>query len=679
MTKFRLTGAYVLAVILLFAGCRRAARWDVDVAAPLFSTQMSLSDIDQVNLIQNQNDSSFTLVYDELVYSSRFQDVKTPDTTINTSFTLRRLKLSDRSISQTITLGQINPIFKLLNGQTAEIPAQNQSNLAPVDIDASAFFETATLDSGFLDISINNQLPVNVSLVVFEITNADDNSLVALDSFANIPKNGSVTKSVSLAGKTVNKTLKGTIKRLITESSNGPVLIDANKGVEVVLKVRNLKPRSAIAAFPNQTVLDQDEGLSVPMDRIQMKYFKARSGNLHVRVESTIQENMTMYFAIPSATKDGNILERTVKLPGATSGKAEIQEEIIPLNGYLIDFRGKNPDVKDTVNTFHQILNVTLDSSGRKVKITLNDSIRIYYYLEEMEAEYAIGYLGKVTNATGPGKAPFSLFKGVDGNLVLDDFKASILLKNYVGAEGRIKVNSLEAENIFNGNKTVLNATPLQSDIYIQPAPFVRGQYSEKEVILDGNNSNIRQFVETLPQMLNYNLDIETNPNGNVSGWKDFAFEDSRVDVFLRLETPASLSMGGITLRDTQAVQLETIKNRDRIKSATLLLDIENNYPFEVSFDLVFLDEMKNPIGSADFVNGNTVAPGKVSVSGQPLGKVQSQLTVAISREKSEIIKRARYVAIKARINGVGTKQKIYNTYTIKIKSTARFEYEANL
>lgn len=670
----------LFSLTIAFVACKRkAAKWDTQVAVPLFNANLSLDNIDNSRLINNVSDSSYDLIYDELIYSARLAQMKTPDTSINTGFTLSRLKLSDRSISQNITLGQINPLFNFLNGQTADVPAQDQSNLSPVDIDASAFFETATLDSGFLDVTLKNELPVNVSLLVFQIINANDLSEVALDSFTNIGVGNQVTRTINLRNKTVNKSLKGVIKRLVTQASPGPVLIQANKGVNVTLTVRNLRPRSAVAAFPDQTVVNQNEALSMDMQGAQVKFFKVKAGNLHIKLESTIQENMTMYFSVPSATYNGVPLERTVNLPGVAPGTREIHEEVIDMNGYLFDFRGKNPNVTDTVNTFHQILIVKLDSSGRKLKVTLNDSVRISYSVSELTPEYAIGYLGNSLNATGPSVSPFQLFKGIDGSLVLNKFEASVLVQNFVGAQGRLKVNHLEAENIFNGKKVVLNATPLNSDILINSPAFQRDAYTERKIILDQNNSNIKAFVEALPQQIHYDFDVETNPNGNVNNFTDFVFDNSRVDVYLRLVAPASFGINGLTLRDTQVLNMGAFQGDKRLKSATLFMDIENGYPFEIDLEIAFLNSNFQQLGVAEIENNQTIMPGKVDAQGRPQSNTKSRLTIKIPREKIDMLQNATHVVIKAKVLGDGTNKKIYNTYKLKISTNGQFEYEANL
>ena len=671
----------IASLAMLFQACKREPlSWDNRVVAPLFKTQLGLGQIDTKFLSKNPSDSSFILNYENLVYSYRMANVRAYDTGLTASFNLKKLKLSDQTIVQQITLGQINPVFKLLNGQTAEIPEQNQGNLAPVDIDASAFFETATLDSGFLDISIANNLPVNVKLVVFELTNAGDNSQVAYDSFSNIPMNGSVTKRIDLKDKTVTKQLKGSIKRLTTEASNGTVLIDANKGVDLKLTVSQLRPRYAIAAFPSQNVIEQDEGLTVFMGGAEVKYFKAKAGNLKIHLVSTIQEDMTMYFEIPSATKNGVVLSSVVKLPAAKPGGSSTRDEYFDLTNYLIDFRGKNPNVKDTVNTFHQILIVRLDSSGRKVAIGLKDSIRLDYRMESLIPDYAIGYMGQSLTQTGDQKAPFDLFKGLNGDFKFKDFKVSLVVKNGIGADGRVKINSLKGENIFTKNALALNATPLNNDILITSPPFVRDAYTESEIVLDAGNSNIKQFMENLPQMLDYNLDMEVNPNGNVSLYKDFVFDNSRVDIFLKVEAPASFSMGEFTLRDTQGIDLKTMGDVSRIKSAKMDVRVRNTFPLGAKLQMNLLDDQLNYLESLDIDPKDQIIEAcEVDAKGYPLDAVETVFTLGLGKEKMAALKSAKFIAITTTLVGSGQMQKIYDVSSISVSTVVDFEYEVKM
>lgn len=679
--KNRIVLSVLVGLILFFSGCsKEATSWENRIVSPLFKTSLKLGNIDTAHLKPNLLDSTYNLVYENLVYRYQMENVRAYDTGISAFFTLQRLKLNDQKIIRSVTLGEINPIFKLLNGQTTEVPAQDQANLSPVDIDASAFFETATLDSGVMDISLSNHLPVKVKLLVFELTNASDNSVVALDSFLDIPIDGTVSKEIDLRNKTVTKGLRGTIKRLITEASAGAVLIDASKGVDVELTVRKLRPRHAIAAFPTQTVIDQDAGLPVYMGGAQVKYFRCKRGHIRIHLVSTIEEDMTMFFKIPSAQKDGKVLESIVKLPGATKGGISTRDEWFDLTDYLIDFRGKNPDIKDTVNTFHQILLVTMDSSGRKVEVGLNDSIRIDYRLEDMYPDYAIGYMGQSLNQTGEQVAGFDLFKGLDADLKLKDFKVSLILRNSLGADGRIRLNSLRGENVFSKSNKALTATILGQDLLVTSPPFKRNAYTETVIQFDSANSNIREFIENLPQLLHYNLDMETSPNGNVNNYKDFVFDNSKVEVLLKVEAPGSLLFNHLTLRDTQGLALEKLGDLSRIKGANILVEVENGFPFGAGLKLDLLDANMGYLASMDVEGGvRAIEPGITLPNGTPVESVNSKFSIALPREKIWALQQAKFVAITTMLDSDGLMKNMNSGYQIKVSTAIEIDYQVKL
>ena len=671
---------YFLAFIaVLFFGCaKEQTSWDVNSTLPLFKTELSLNNVDNTYLKPNITDSSYLLSYENLIYRYKINDLQATDTGIDAFFSLRKLKLSDRIIENSITLGQINPLFKILNGQQAEIPAQEQSNLTPTDIDASAFFETATLDTGYLDVSIENNLPVNISLIVFELTNATDNTVVASDSFLNIPKDGGLAKkTINLRGKTVTKTLKGTIKKLITQSSNGLVLIDASKGITVRLGVRNLRPSSAIAAFPSQNVIDQDEGLTLYMGGAEVKWFKVAKGQLRIKVESTIEENMSMVLSLPGAMKNGQPFYQELSMPGSVGKGVSRTEQIYDMTGFLLDFRGKNGPVKDTVNTFHQILKVTLDSSGRKLAVSLKDSIKLTYRIEGLKPEYAIGYLGNSLTRTGSMTTDFGLFKGIDGNVGVKDLNVSFILKNSIGTDGRFKLHKLDGENVFSKNTLGLSANPLMTDLFVTSPMFIRGDFTETKVDLNSNNSNIKAFLENMPQKLNYDLETEISPNGNVNNYQDFVFDDSKLDVIMRVDAPATFSIGGLVLRDTQGLNLSDLGSSDRIKSATLFLEVENSFPVDFGLDVELLDKQYYRLGNLDITPQNGISSGVVDDNGYPLQATKSLLVIKLTRDKAELLKKSGYVAIGMKIKGNGKMQRLFNASKVNVKSRIQFEYEA--
>lgn len=674
----RRVGMFIVGLFLMMSSCKRnPVAWDVDQTVPLFHSSFSLNDIDTKYLKYGVSDSGYNLEYESLLYSYIVNDLQVSDTGIDAFFNLRNLRLNDQEINNTVTLGQINPLFNVLNGQMADIPAQEQSDLDPTDIDASEFFETADLDTGYLDISITNDLPVNINLIVFELRNSSNNTLVASDSFRNIPKGGGkATKTIDLAGKTVTKNLKGSIKRLETEASGGPVLIEANKGLTVTLGVRNLRPSFAVAAFPTQDVINQDEGLTLDMNGAEIKYFKVKSGRLRIKVISTIQEDMSMVLSLPGTMKDGKAFYQELSLPGPAGVGVATTEQIYDMSGYLLDFRGKNPDVTDTVNTFHQILRVTLDSSGRKLAVGLNDSIRLEYRLEGMKPEYAIGYLGNTLSRTGLDTTNFDLFKGLDGDLTFKDVKLDFIFRNSIGAEGRLKLHHLKGQNIFNGRSQILDADPLKDYVLVGKPEFKRDAYTETSFSLGTSNSNIKEFLEVLPQKLEYDLETEVSPGGNINNYQDFVFDNSRMDVIMRLDVPISFAFGGLTLRDTQAVNFAELGDMTRVKSATLFLDMTNYFPLDFDLDFQLFDKNFNSLGYFDISPDGGVARGNYDANGFVVQPSETPLRIKLPREKVGALVKTQYIGIVMKVKGTGQMQKIYGNSKLDMRAKVQFEYE---
>jgi len=108
------------------------------------------------------------LVYRNPLYSaalSSFQELKTPE--YNQTAKLKSLTHSPRSAIRSVSLGQvaeeeggiIGQFITNSNGSNSPIPPIFNLAFGPFTVDGTAFFETVTLDSGYMDVTIEKQLP----------------------------------------------------------------------------------------------------------------------------------------------------------------------------------------------------------------------------------------------------------------------------------------------------------------------------------------------------------------------------------------------------------------------------------------------------------------------------------------------------------------------------------------
>jgi hypothetical protein len=672
----------LLAGIVLLSACRKngGTFWESEYLAPVAKAEISLDQMNSANLFNKTGDSSYSLEYSQLVYSSnRLEGIRIPDTVVTRFFTLKALRLNDQNISRRITLAEINPVFILLNGSTQVIPAQNLTNLTPVDLDASAFFEYATLDSGWLNISLTNELQVNLSEVTFELRNKTDNSLISIETFNNVSPGTTQTRKVSLAGKTVYKVLTAQIKTLRTDASNGPVTIDAFKGVELNLAVTGLKPRAATAAFPSQNVLYQDEGTSMELGGPEIKFIQARRGTLRIRISTTIQENLTMIFRLPNVVKNGQSVERIIQVPAAVPGETKRYSEDVDMNGYVVDYRGKNPSVTDTVNTFHQIVIVNLDSSGRKVNVSLDDSIRVEYGIVGIEPEWAVGYFGQ-SDENISGVQPVTMYPPLGGSLEPEFVSMNLRVSNGIGAQGQVAVRSISSENVLNKRSVLLNAPGIVGATHtIQSADFQPWKASETNFYLNTGNSNIRDFLSNVPSGFGYDLNIKLNPNGNTNRWQDFLYHDKPLNVYLDASMPVGFRTPGLYFRDTQRMDLKSIRGIENAKKAVLRFYAENDFPVAVSMKAYLLDAFYQEIDSI-IPQPELPAASVDQATGMVINRAVATLEAAVPEDRMENLRRASYIVFVPMLRTEGSAyRKLYSFYRLRIRLVGQVTMENSL
>lgn len=633
-------GLIILLLSIGIISCKkdRSANWDADYLIPISRSIISVNNIfgDYTKMGSNTLDFS----YQKEIYNNSLALINVPDTGLSTTFTLDKLVLGDRTLNKYISLGEINPLFLLLDGSTTTIGAQSQTNIAPFDIDAQDFFETALIASGEMVFEFKNELPVNVAKLDFDIVNKSDGSIVGSATFINVSSNTSATKIIDLSGKRVNGQLQAKIKSIETDASNGAVLIDASKGLNITISVRNLKTKEAIAAFPNQTIIEQDEPLSQYFEGAEIKYMKVRSGKLKIKLFTSVKENMTLYLKIPSATKGGKAIDEIIKVSGGTVGNPTIVNREIDMTGYILDYRGKNPNVTDTVNTFYQVMKVTLDLSGRKVSIALQDSINISYVLEGLVPEYAIGFLGERTTVSGDVISDLDIFSKMSGKIDFSTIKMKLDISNGIGAEGSVLAKYLTGVNSTSKKEVSLTASLIGNPYLVDRAtlsPFVA---KEQSIFFDRGNSNVKAFLENLPDKVKLNMDLKISPNGNNNNWHDFVYYDSRFIVNMVIDFPAVLAFDNLKFKDSVSFQFSALEQKERIKEVKLNMFFENSFPFSMNYKLALHDENGNFLDTIGNDIENLILPAAVGqlAKGKTIIEIPAHKMKSIQKSKYAIV-----------------------------------------
>jgi hypothetical protein len=712
--------------VVFVSSCRRdieSATWNSRAVAPLIKSSMSINDLVGSDVVQKNNDNSIKVVYKEKLYSVTSDSLlKFPDSTYNYGTSLQSLVLSNDSVVYPVTLGKIardQDAFTegfIIGNQGNPIDFKAFSNISTNDInlDGSTFFQSMEVLSGFMDIRIENTLPVDISVLDFLLKNdpIHGGSTIASGSFPVIPSGTSATLSFDLSGQTVYGKMVAKILTMNTDASIGKKVVDTNNAVTTIVKIRNLKPKTAQAYFPDQDVFNVVEDITVfTANNMMLNTIKVKEGNVEVKVNSSIRDTIYFKYFIPNATLGGvPFLVDTFVTP-APPNTVVSSTFIFPFSGYEMKLHGygveddpgvmqdlnKNsiyPDA-DTINTFIQQIIGSIKSKNQMVTLTLGDTFYVDAGLKDVVISAATGYLGNPVMKVGPTSSKLDAFKNyVSGSLDLEDVKVDLEIANGLGAEMSIDVLNLSSKNTKFNHNEVLSSGLISSPVNVPAAldvPSGNSPVTLSTVALGFNkgNSNIDQLISIFPDSLGYGLNVNLNKNLPIPTYQqvmasspNFVYEGTSVDVNMNIEIPLAMATADLTLSSTSDFNLQKSNATEAFTEGTFSLVCDNGFPFTADVSIYLLDNSGNKIDSL-FKNGSVSAANMVQSNGEwkVSSKTHSIITFDVSAAKMEHLFNSSKILIISKFNTAKNPDyvKVYSDYSIDCKLIGDFDFKVKL
>ena len=717
--KIKYFSGVIAASLFMFvclSGCKKELNepnWDLDVLAPLAKATLSIENIVNDTLRITHPDNSVSLVYRSKLYKFTLDTLfKIPDTTISYTARLSNLDLGTIHIINRTSMGDIANEDLEENGPgsdlyTSIMSAHNSgapTNISPVneqvfdnvDIDAGNYFETVTLLDGYLDIKIDNQLPIALTNVIYQVKNVAGNSIVVEDTFLVIPAFSVATRTKSLAGLTVEGQMTGMVK--ISSPGGNGITIDTSMAMTAEITIRDLQIESATAIFPQQEIVNRNELTSFRIQDIQISKIIARTGIINIDVYNTIPETMHFNYIMHSATKNGTPLTINGTIPPSTGGAASHITLIKNIEGYNINLKGIGPVEQiqgdldnngiinpDTINTFYSTLKGSIDSSGNMVHINLQDSIYFNCTFTNLTPDYVEGFLGKDT-ISEQSEITYNLLPEIEGaSINFNDVKVSLEVASQIGVNASLKINELKTINSNNNQTAILTIAPGINPFNITKPinPFNINTDvvpTTNTLQLNNTNSNINQLINILPNKIYYDVSIKTNPNTTPplpGSGTDFVYYGDCISANLDVEIPLAVIASNINLCDTTKFNLGN-ENTDQIIGGNLIVFIDNDFPIEANPQVILLDENYNEIESI-ISAGTIVFAGDVNATtGRVALPKSTKIVISVTSARLQNLKKTKYIKSTAGFISRPQSQpvKIFNDYKMKFKVVGDFEYK---
>lgn len=670
--------------------------WHTNLLSPILHTNIGIKSLVTDTIIKADHDSSYTISTLLPLTAIRFDTlIKFGEIPFSKKYTLQTLKLDPQSTTQQFSLGNIinQTPFAFINSFDgvmlppfwAELlpPTITQGPLGPYYFNANSFFKSATLISGDLDLKISNNLPVDIQDITIQFRNQSSGTIIFEKTNITIPAGSSQSIHEDLAGKTIEGDLEAIIPT-ITLVTNGlkQNVIDTTQTIAFQMTISNVKVSSAVAVFPQQDVIDQDDLIPFKnMGKYEIKKAVLRSGEVNINVTSTAQDTLYFEYNIPSLSSQHMPFSTKEKVnPGSVANPATFIKSF-NFTDYDFDLTCANlnplrhPTAStDTFNTLNSILLGRIRYSGKLVYLSLQDSLTVDLRMKNLVAASAKGYLGDSLYVVAGEKTITSFKKFASSTFALEKASVDLHITNGVGINGEIVIQEFTAYNTLNNQRLSLTGTAMNTKYAVKKAQETPFEPSITSISIDQSNSNITKLIALKPDKITYKVALQLNPLGNLHTYDDFLLKESSIKVDAAIDIPLAVNIDNLSLKDTVNLGLNSISNSDKIQSGSLNFMIDNQFPFNAFLSIYVLNQQNQIIDSLHTTD--PILAGKADLTGRVNKKTHSVLKFPFTKKQINTIATSARLLLDIKFASPPLQfEKLFTDYNMDIKLVGDFIY----
>lgn len=430
---------------------------------------------------------------------------------------------------------------------------------------------------------------------------------------------------------------------------------------------------------PNTPFYSNNNTINLGVGDLQLKQAIIQSGKIRLSIKNTLKSKIFFTYTIPRAKKDGLAFTVNASVDSGSTSDPKFFTGEYDFTGYDIDLTGVTGNLTNSI-TYN--VEARSDPNGVVFNVAALDTmVNLKTTLVDISPSFVKGYLGQANTHDlrieniGVG----GLIK--NGTILLDSVKMNLDIINYIGADAQANISFMRSVNNRTGNTVNLNASSAINHYlninraYIDPSlsdSLVPTVYS---IQLDRNNSNFKSLLENIPDKIEYDIDLNINPLGNISGSNDFVFSNRLLDTRLQIQMPLSFGLNQLVLADTLPFSINNATNFDPVGPITLTLIADNGFPFDMNLQLFLIDSTQSIVDSLLIPDYIVAAPYDAAY--RATGISRSIIPIQFDESRKKKLLSVKNVGVKIRFNTPDYPQLIqfYSNYRIDIKLVADGTY----
>ena len=191
-------------------------------------------------------------------------------------------------------------------------------------------------------------------------------------------------------------------------------------------------------------------------------------------------------------------------------------------------------------------------------------------------------------------------------------------------------------------------------------------------------NSNVDLLLEAMPDRLEFEMDLEVNPLGDVSNGNDFLYWDSKLSAEAELRIPLNVIATGLTLQQTVTPDLPGSSEGHGLQHGELMLFATNGFPLDAMLLLDIVDDADNVLSTLP-VEG-AIAAGILGPDLLVHTRVESELSTYLDDAQVDLLYTGGSLRITTVFNTADQTQhlQLLDSYAMDLQITAEGNYIVN-
>jgi hypothetical protein len=690
----RYTGIIIIIMILLASGCVKDT-YDMNMLSKKASLtptmvisamkgNVSLSDIvKSSDTVVYGQDNFVKIVYKkDSVINLRMADFYDLGNMVSFSqkYTIGELSLSSFQSTLGVSLDQISQNFSaplrnqflLLNdGAAHPFPAFPSTNLGERTFTGITNFQNAVFASGFLDISVTNNLPAPLNSISVNLYNTAGHAPIGTTlTIPAVSQGQTQSASIDLTGKTLTNSIIAAVVLSGSPGNSTPVVINlASNNIQVKIQGRNLKVKSGRVILPAQLIPSLDNKDTISFDPglgIEIEKLKILTGNVTYHIRSTSTLTAALNITIPTALRSGTAISELINVGPVTQfdGTISFANTDVDLSS--------DPGQKFNRVPFNYSINV--NSNNSLIDFNSTDLVQFDMKLLNPDFDYVKGYFGQQTESINADTLDLGLkdiLSNMSGSFLISNPSIRLNYSNSFGIPIEVDFKAAGKRGLSTVN---LDLLPFIISYPLYPASRDAASFLD----INKNNSKLPQLISMPPEEIKFSGSAKMNPAGDPTHLRNnYVFGNSRFLGSLEVELPMEFRINNIQFTDTADNFLQSDINSDspikpeNFKLLRMDINAKNGFPLGISLKLSLYDSfthsIKKSVDATDLLK-----PAPVDANGKSSGISETSTSIEFTKEFFSSVADADKIIFHFTLNTTdnGSKDvKIYSDYRIDFKA----------